>query len=550
MGWSISPNTGLASIDSNSGVLTFSKHTSNQTYTISYTDGGSCNATKTITIFACSEQCTCSTTGGLTVPATASETEVQVGTYSSSNCGGSWSTPTLRSGTDFLKDFRFADGKIYAKVKSTNTDADTRDAQYDTGIDTCADYFTIYQSGTGVCDCNAANLSITGVTDIPASGGTHVKIADFKSECYPTFSYSRKEGDNFLSSFGTHYNLVNKSGYTYADVSQNTGNESRSETVNMSIGTDVCKTFTVTQKKHESTTFKIKFSIENNFWGASNFTSAGLLLNGVSSIIFLDEVSGYVGSATTRTWECEIPNEYSGKTITAYTIERSHLGVDVIGTGATVLTENAEVGVFYGIYDFEIEEEVTKGELLNYKYKITDKTYYDRIYFDFIDSEDNTITSSTKQDMDGPIGKGSGSGKFQTSDMTTGRGYVKPYADRYKVYSNIKDPAPPATFDIDITFVNGDSMHRVCVEEFSMIFGGDKTIVSTEVGECTDHGGQLDFGTISFRNDGNVFDGDYIYQVKGRLRISDQSEEIEADLTIDNSTLHNGERYTITYRPY
>jgi hypothetical protein len=89
MGWSISPNTGLASIDSY-GRLTYSKHTSNQAYVIKFDNAECGEVVKSFTIFACPEQqCTCSTTGGLTVPATASETEVQVGTYSSSNCGGS-----------------------------------------------------------------------------------------------------------------------------------------------------------------------------------------------------------------------------------------------------------------------------------------------------------------------------------------------------------------------------------------------------------------------------------------------------------------------------
>lgn len=52
MGWSISPNNGLVSINQN-GLLTYQQHTSDVTYTISYDDDEGCSATKRVVIKAC-----------------------------------------------------------------------------------------------------------------------------------------------------------------------------------------------------------------------------------------------------------------------------------------------------------------------------------------------------------------------------------------------------------------------------------------------------------------------------------------------------------------
>ena len=241
----------MASIDNN-GKATFQEHTSQVVYTITYNSDTCGTVTKQVTVYPCTQECTCSTTGGLTVPAEASETEVQVGTYSSSNCGGSWSTPTLRSGTDFLKDFRFADGKIYAKVKSTNTDADARSVQYNTGIGTCTDYFTVNQSGTGTCDCTSSRFSVTGVT-VDASGGETILIGNFTSECMPLMSFENYAGDTFIdySKVSTTYDSSTKKGKIYAKVQQNTSSSERMEQPGVLIDgeTDFCKHFTVTQAK-------------------------------------------------------------------------------------------------------------------------------------------------------------------------------------------------------------------------------------------------------------------------------------------------------------
>lgn len=50
--WSITPDTGLASIDQN-GLLTYSEHTSDITYTISYSDDEGCSTSKNVTIKKC-----------------------------------------------------------------------------------------------------------------------------------------------------------------------------------------------------------------------------------------------------------------------------------------------------------------------------------------------------------------------------------------------------------------------------------------------------------------------------------------------------------------
>ena len=99
------------------------------------------------------DTCTGETKGnGAYVSATIDGVEYEVGTYTkSSECTSNWIVQGLVDSTkaDFLKDFRFSGGKIYAKVKLENENDSTRSTQYKTLLGDFEDYFTVYQQASG-----------------------------------------------------------------------------------------------------------------------------------------------------------------------------------------------------------------------------------------------------------------------------------------------------------------------------------------------------------------------------------------------------------------
>ena len=149
-GWSIThkePSTAPdASIDSSTGAASFPANQSTTTdnvYTIQYDNGNGCTETTTYTVKKCVPICTCSASAGGTVQCDASTSLVTVGSYSSSNCSGSWSA-SHKSGADFLYDFSFSNGTISAKVRQGST-VSTQSGTYAIGIDSCSTDVTFTQ---------------------------------------------------------------------------------------------------------------------------------------------------------------------------------------------------------------------------------------------------------------------------------------------------------------------------------------------------------------------------------------------------------------------
>ena len=118
--WSISPNTGLASIDRN-GLATFEMHSEDTVYTISYLETPTSSAiTKNVTVKACPPvKCGFSSNG--LIPAEGGNSIV-IGSYYN-NCGSGQEeiTPMKDYGDDFLSNFKFENGLIKADVTRNNT---------------------------------------------------------------------------------------------------------------------------------------------------------------------------------------------------------------------------------------------------------------------------------------------------------------------------------------------------------------------------------------------------------------------------------------------
>lgn len=172
MGWSISPDNGLASIDNN-GHATFLYHTSDVTYTVRYTSG-TCDKTKEVLVHACStpDVCNCTITpsgSANNLPAETGDTEYEVVTYSSSNCIKSTPDILFIGGTDFLGSFRNENGKTYAKVKLENTDSEVKTGTYLFMISNCrAEVEFTQMAVTPSQSCSILNF---GDSSIPKSGG-------------------------------------------------------------------------------------------------------------------------------------------------------------------------------------------------------------------------------------------------------------------------------------------------------------------------------------------------------------------------------------------
>lgn len=117
--WSISPNTGLASIDEN-GLATFEMHSADTVYTISYLETPTSTAlTKEVTVKACPPvKCGFSSNG--LIPAEGGNSVI-IGSYYN-NCGSGQEeiTPFKDYGDDFLSNFKFENGLIKADVARNN----------------------------------------------------------------------------------------------------------------------------------------------------------------------------------------------------------------------------------------------------------------------------------------------------------------------------------------------------------------------------------------------------------------------------------------------
>jgi len=116
--------------------------------------------------------CTCTATGHKNpISSAVTTSRVDLGTYSTT-CSGTWSA-TIKSGTDFLTDFRFSNGTISAKVSVPNTGAQ-RTSVYTATIGNCSDDFTVVQAG----------------------GTTPTNTFKWRNDAHPTAYTATTAGDN------------------------------------------------------------------------------------------------------------------------------------------------------------------------------------------------------------------------------------------------------------------------------------------------------------------------------------------------------------------
>lgn len=116
--------------------------------------------------------CTCDASGHKNpISSAVTTSRVDLGTYSTT-CSGTWSA-TIKSGTDFLTDFRFSNGRISAKVSLPNTGA-TRTSLYTATIGNCSNDFTVVQAG----------------------GTTPTNTFKWRSDAHPTAYTATTAGDN------------------------------------------------------------------------------------------------------------------------------------------------------------------------------------------------------------------------------------------------------------------------------------------------------------------------------------------------------------------
>ena len=243
MGWSISPSSSIARIDSNSGQATFGHHDNDKTYTITYTDEEKGTLSHQFTVYACAPPQPTGTCNSEThrlgyCVRQEGGNHVQIGTYDSMDwCSGTWTTKgTLPS---WISNVTFENGKIYANV-SSNGDTE-RTERITTYLSDIGDgHFDVTQcgGGGGGCNCSSASFAVTGKT-LDGSGQYSVEVATYTADCEDNASVGFVSGDNFLEA-----PFLN-SGSVMAKVSPYEGY--RTGVYGIYIDGNECTTFTVIQ---------------------------------------------------------------------------------------------------------------------------------------------------------------------------------------------------------------------------------------------------------------------------------------------------------------
>ena len=245
--WSISPKN-LASITSN-GLVTFSEHSSDTNYTITYKDDECGTITKKVTVYACETPdtgtCDASTSGiGTCVSNKSSSSSVQIGTWTKNQyCSGSWSYDSSRSisGTNFINtssiEFR-SDGKIYAKVKSTNPSSSQRSCKIPTKLgSTKTDYLTVTQCGTTTGTCSCSVLQVSGLINFDKDGNYNGSFSYTPTACTPT-----------VTDYPSWINSITMSGgRCIASAEANGSGMARVGHANLNVGSENCGRIAMTQ---------------------------------------------------------------------------------------------------------------------------------------------------------------------------------------------------------------------------------------------------------------------------------------------------------------
>ena len=164
--------------------------------------------------------------------------KIEVGTYSSSNCSGSWSA-SHSSGKNFLSDFKFESGKIMAKVSQGESTA--KDGTYSFSIGSCTKSLTFTQDGSGGggddCTCKISGVAPYNVSSQGAeSGGTDarkVKVGEIRNlgdECSSKPSINNieiVEGTSMVNQSDFKVDPVTGGYDVYVNILKNTTNVKR-----------------------------------------------------------------------------------------------------------------------------------------------------------------------------------------------------------------------------------------------------------------------------------------------------------------------------------
>lgn len=263
-----------ASIGESDGKATFPANTSTTTdnvYTITYTDDNGCVETTEYTVKKCVPSCTCTASAGGNVQCEASTSLISVGSYTSNNCSGSWSA-THKSGANFLYDFSFSNGTISAKVQQGSTTS-TQSGTYTIGIDNCTHDVTFTQEKcASICKCEDLGLSVSQVSWDPSETNSQT-VTITSASCVTNI---RVNCDN------SHFSVSLGSGsITIAPSGQNTSAEEIIGTVTVSYNTDCTKTITL---YHNIIEFEVVFTPEIDYLGASEGWHAHWLSDEIPSV--------------------------------------------------------------------------------------------------------------------------------------------------------------------------------------------------------------------------------------------------------------------------
>lgn len=239
MGWSITSNKSysLGTIDDN-GLATFSEHTEDIVYTITYSDGNY-TCSKSMTVHACRPDCLCenvdlraeATAGGDSIPAVGYDTDTVIGTFDDTTC---LSSLTVSANQSWVKGVRISGHNVYAQIDENESILSARTATITiTGKDgenvDCPDDFTITQQmSASTCTCENVDLRAEATqagSSIPAEGYNNSTIIGTydNGTCLTSVGVRKRPEDTWVT------NLSVSNGNVYAKISPNTSTESNRE---------------------------------------------------------------------------------------------------------------------------------------------------------------------------------------------------------------------------------------------------------------------------------------------------------------------------------
>ncbi len=276
MGWSITSNKSysLGTIDDN-GLATFSEHTEDIVYTVTYSDGNY-TCSNNITVYACRPDCLCenvdlraeATAGGNSIPAVGYDTDTVIGTFDDTTC---LSSLTVSSNHTWVKDVDLRGHNVYAKVDSNESIVSARTATITiTGKDgenvDCPDDFIITQQmSASTCTCENVDLraeATAGGNSIPAEGyNTDTLVGTYDNgTCLTSIGVGKDPSKTWITSLSV------SNGNVYAKIDPNISLELSRDAIITVSGKDAYDVtctddFPITQEKSAVTCTCNEFTV-------------------------------------------------------------------------------------------------------------------------------------------------------------------------------------------------------------------------------------------------------------------------------------------------